>query len=839
MKTGVYISRRRPAGVKTVTDHVLFFSVFTDGFEAYSQFVKGPRSYFGVIGKLHNANSYDSHSPIFTRFVSVMAKRSGVNVMERVNVLLLLLGSLGRDGAYFKMNGEWHHYRWFIQSLCGDVIALQDINSESGKLSSEHNCIFGSCRRWRFEPLRRSYEDFSFPSSLRKSPISVEVSPPFWFSGKNDLYSNVSLIVNAEFEGGECALDYLRRKGLLDGCSEETNRRLAVDFQDARSLFGVLDRDQCVFWKGSSSMEMMEKEGEVRTGDKPKVVDLDMICTGEEKTRNMIDFMHCLPNFFLRHLQYMNGEVPTKSVMADYPRFVEYVSNSFSGRDAKSRLSIPEVVMLAAIRRANKFFVDVKNRRFEWIKGEILIPAKFKKLTCEQKCVFALGFFDYIFQDSLAHPYVFALKQCLDLMGCQYNWSRDFAVAVRLQAKLNFFLGVIEVITPPGFSNFSTHVPHHFIDEQKCGGTLKEYDNFFNESLLGLNKKQAKGGSKPEMGMAKRAFMIQNLELQNLRKQLREEETIQVKGPMKAMEQYEDMLKGLPWETITYCNFVDDNEFHFDDSLGHVSFLDMFPEMKKEDVARMNVWKQMHLPYQKDCRVSPENGIGNEGVKVFPTVKWYGETLVSASLPGDFTLKWLQKNEACIAFSRNSDSRIVVYMVLGFVQMKVNERAYIQAVCQPLCTRSLSSFGETQQKVAFSLERVVRSVSIVSLFRLHIGRGVVVEFESGVVEYVTGALMCRQSRPIGHYLLFEHVEGLRKRRRQVESGDEEKRKKNDASTENMTILRLTDEVNRKQSVIDKLWQHVEELERKNELLEKAIVKKDQDYMALMRRQHDL
>ena len=86
--------------MKTVTDHVLFFSVFTDGFEAYSQFVKGPRSYFGMIGKLHNTNSYDAHSPIFARFVSVMAKKSGVNVMERVNVLLLLLGSLGREGTY-------------------------------------------------------------------------------------------------------------------------------------------------------------------------------------------------------------------------------------------------------------------------------------------------------------------------------------------------------------------------------------------------------------------------------------------------------------------------------------------------------------------------------------------------------------------------------------------------------------------------------------------------------------------------------------------------------------------------------------------------------------------
>ncbi len=81
------------AGVKTVTDHVLFFSVFTDGFEAYSQFVKGVRSNLGVIGKLHNANSYDAHSPIIARFVSVMAKKSGVNV-------LLLLGSLGREGTY-------------------------------------------------------------------------------------------------------------------------------------------------------------------------------------------------------------------------------------------------------------------------------------------------------------------------------------------------------------------------------------------------------------------------------------------------------------------------------------------------------------------------------------------------------------------------------------------------------------------------------------------------------------------------------------------------------------------------------------------------------------------
>ena len=49
----------------------------------------------------------------------------------------------------------------------------------------------------------------------------------------------------------------------------------------------------------------------------------------------------------------------------------------------------------------------------------------------------------------------------------------------------------------------------------------------------------------------------------------KQEERLRLRG-------YASILDGLPWKDIVYCNFVDDLEFHYDDTVGHLSFADTF-----------------------------------------------------------------------------------------------------------------------------------------------------------------------------------------------------------------------------------------------------------------------
>lgn len=253
---GVSVSRTPPSDME-ITDNALFFSIFTDGFQAYDSFSRGDQSYFAVISRLQNCNSYDALSLLFTRFVTILAEGEKKDKMGKLNRILLLLSDLGKQGFYVVANKRCHHFRWCIQSICGDIIAQQDINSESGKLSSVHHCLFGDCQKWRYEPLIRSYQQFNHPSSLKRIPLSVEVTPPFVFSGDGDFYSNLSLVANMNSNTGVAdVFSVLNSNGKTVAVSEDTRISLETAFNDLRMLLDSIATENVLFWKGpETSME--------------------------------------------------------------------------------------------------------------------------------------------------------------------------------------------------------------------------------------------------------------------------------------------------------------------------------------------------------------------------------------------------------------------------------------------------------------------------------------------------------------------------------------------------------------------------------------------------------
>ena len=67
--------------------------------------------------------------------------------------------------------------------------------------------------------------------------------------------------------------------------------------------------------------------------DSVGVVELEKITPVEEKARSLLDCMHFMPHFFYRNLRYMNGLLPTPSVMADLPAFSECINGLFRDKN--------------------------------------------------------------------------------------------------------------------------------------------------------------------------------------------------------------------------------------------------------------------------------------------------------------------------------------------------------------------------------------------------------------------------------------------------------------------------------------------------------------------------
>ena len=233
--------------------------------------------------------------------------------------------------------------------------------------------------------------------------------------------------------------------------------------------------------------------------DSVGVVELEKITPVEEKTRSLLDCMHFIPHFFYRNLRYMNGLLPTPSVMADLPAFSECINGLFRDKnglpvDSMELWIIPEATMARAMQRLRQFRQEQVG--FTWVPEDIILPSYYVKLTCEQKILFCLCLFRWVFQDSLSHPFIFALSECLQLIGYLYAFNRYPERALEAQKRLKFFMGVTETITPPGFTNTSWHNAIHLFENTINGGTMKEKDDFFCEYLLGLLKNHANGGWK-------------------------------------------------------------------------------------------------------------------------------------------------------------------------------------------------------------------------------------------------------------------------------------------------------------------------------------------------------
>ena len=843
------VERQCPPGVREVIEDTIFLSVFTDGFVAYDNYTRKYSSFYALCLRIENCNSYDAVNEVFSRFVTVMGKGGKKKCEERANAIMKVLSAVGDEGVYFIWNDECRHVRWVVDGVCGDMVALEEFSNHPAKHCSVHHCMFGDCQRWRLEPLTRLYQQYDLECTLGKSAISVEVSPPFYSSGVSDFYSNVGYVANVKRV--EEIQDQMKRmeEQMVESRGDSPQIRAVYQralerLKELHLLLHELHLEKVVFWresfKSAHQNEMNRRDiydesiatrdtgvalrsdggggdslmnrligPEDKKKDAEEIIELEKIIPVEEKTRSLIDCMHFIPNFFNRNLRYMNGFIPTPSVMSGLPEYGEYLNGLFRDENgvvinAKELWRIPEETMICAMQRLRQFRAE--HVGYTWVTEDIILPSHYARLTCEQKILFCLCLFRWVFQDSLGHPYIFALAECLQLIGYLYAFNRYPKKALAAQQRLKFFMGVIETITPPGFTNTSWHNAIHLYENIINGGTLKEKDDFFSEFLLGLLKNQANGGRNPEIAMARNAIRLQRSAVSEIVMKLRMEETTEGRKKKEKEDGGDALVAKLPLLQITKANLLDDAEFHREDTIGHKTFLDAVPSFDGKEDAKVQVsnWLQSHESELGEYSVSDWNGI------IYSGVKWYGKYIGSSMLPTEgITKKWLKENERHLAFTRDVEGVIRVYVVTGYVVFQVNSMNYIQAICVPLSEATSCSFCESQQEVCVKSPSALK-IAVISVFRLHIGRGLILRYDHGLLTFSLMKMVCRQSRNVGHVRLFERV---------VRYKADEKRKPAPKQTElskggaRMASLRL-------KKSLDQLKKGREWLKKRNEGLKK-------------------
>ena len=113
-----------------------------------------------------------------------------------------------------------------------------------------------------------------------------------------------------------------------------------------------------------------------------------------------------------------------------------------------------------------------------------------------------------------------------------------------------------------------------------------------------------------------------------------------------------------------------------------------------------------------------------------------------------------------------------MFVVTGYIVVKVNKSLYAQAICKYLKTRSTSSFLSSQHGCICyqSYQSSEMKEVLVSLYQLHMNEAVSLYYKSAnVCEYALNSINIHQSNPITEDTIFNRGDMPRYNTRQKQS----------------------------------------------------------------------
>lgn len=456
----------------------------------------------------------------------------------------------------------------------------------------------------------------------------------------------------------------------------------------------------------------------------------------EEDKREILDAMHHIPNFAKQIFRYIsNGVMDNRQMRMElssfyYPLIRRLCGDRYSsGMDPASMYDIPEVVILHARKRITELKKNPKCP--SWLKVDSISEKGFTRMRNHDDIVMVFSFFDYIFQDSMSVPFIYASKQCFDCISYLYTCTNDLNEAAEVQSILDFFLDFLQTITHITFSIISVHNTKHYWDTLLRAGPLKESDCFYNERSLKDAKGQSIASPNPSLTSMIRMIIYEYCLIlcSSLEKVVDSVEL--VKPTALSVEEEERM--------VTLENYIDDWKAFKDDHIPHPTYVDAILEGTPWTPRVPN--QIVHIANTK---------------QMCSSVYFREQKCISVEIPsGSVDCSWIMNNSNAIAFTKTYHGRMKLFLVSGYVTYRVNDHNYVQALCHPLDSYSCSSFVDTPFKRLLPEKIVLPKDPIpISLYRLHFGEVFPMMYEKGCLTISITSLSLSQWAPWKHDLLF-------------------------------------------------------------------------------------
>ena len=773
---------RHPGVRKEIIEHVLLLDLYVDGIESYAVSKTNP-SLFVVNAMINNAPSSERNTKRMSHFLAVVHEAE--DVMPVMKCILKDLTLTGKNGIYVIINKQWHHIRWGVTGIHGDTVAQEDMAGMKNKKFTILPCMYNeSCQSIVLSPC----EGICVPQSIRAPTSSNEMKMNPRTVDRFPVDSPYRYLTS-------CYYNVLPEMGNDSSCTER--ERTANCLKEFFTLFKqklpcwippAIPMESLLSWRDGRIAKTLqsplfkslvhEKNGQSNldavlksvtaafSSDRPiKTCNFDIGMNEYLKvpsnSRYPIDPMHHIPNVGSRILDAISGGYSVKDV--EFELFLK--RNIDKAMSLKDLLIPPEVGYLAAERvyqlqkpwrtkkkggadkddecpceRAgflNRFNLDQFSTENQtappsWLKPRLVTSAGFNKTRNHDDIVFLLCYFGWVFQDSMHIPFIFASKQVFDCLGYLYNHVNEYQKAKSVQIILDFFLEFMRSVMPPTFATISLHNATHYLDTIRCFGPLKNHDCFGNERLLQYAKFNAI--SSPNPGVTVQRRMIQ-LEDASVLANGRDCRLKSLRVPSSGVAcSYPDLLD------ITKCNLTDDKAFFLDDSMPFPTYVD----------SQLQLGTRNHL-------ILDIFDIDIEHATRYDTVTFRGKKCYSKTLPETIDTKWLAENSKSIGFLKTIDGEIAMFVVTGYIVVKVNKSLYAQAICKYLKTRSTSSFLSSQHgRICYqSYQSSEMKEVLVSLYQLHMNEAVSLYYKrANVCEYALNSINIRQSNPITEDTIF-------------------------------------------------------------------------------------
>ena len=752
------VSRTHPGGDVKVTDWMIRGTLHRDGVEIFP-FGNKTRSIDIISFTVHNCNAKERNTRCFTYFVSfcISEKEVSDKVFDFVQRSTTVMGL---EGCYVCIDSEWYHVRLGETGVVCDYSAVSEIAGHS-QASSNAPCVWCNVEKRATNPLIGGAEPSSgaawFPGCEKCLPSSLE------FVNSQSAYRCLTLLsIIARSHKGKAVrgldnlfassiakkeLDQVIR--LLSHIVQEYSFRLPLvlsptvrmhyqcdQLEGALKSLGLLDITEESIVHGSSDSDSINYPSKKRYRREvqgypanetvnsvlhqyPSVVQ-ERVETEKKKRDHviisqydntvlhpkgffLIDYMHILSNVFIRINRLLAGELPeVREKRRAKERNWVLISNSFFGSGSRIAGKVGNIVNAMAVNRLKQC------SDLSWMSPSVLLPAKFTKLTCEQRILFYLNYFKVIYQDSLDNQIVRSCDVIIDLIGEFLVCRRDRDRMAKCQARLSFYLGLLEEATRDDFPAECVHILNHLFTDITFGGEKSATMNFATERMYRYPKKRSTPCADPIRNIANWMFAEGISSALMYSERCKEAEYVR-----NMCGKRNEVTLPVDWKEWVLSGLLADSQFRRNDSLSVETLIDAWSV--GDDVAKE--WKKKNL--------SEKYLATNVGKiqDVYGSITWRGTCYRSARVLPNEILKAeaILENKKNLAFKLGHRGVLLVFLVIGYQIVCIDNMEVPMAICRKIPVHSMGDEAYTYHKVW--TKEISSRVALVPVDHLFFGMG--------------------------------------------------------------------------------------------------------------------